>query len=565
MAARFLFAMLSVGILALCLVNYWVELTPTWKSYQTEYHALLSEHFDDPAKATQCHNTPPTFRQVYNAELDVADRCTICHLGIETPQMQDAPNPHKRHPGNLLESHPYQTVGCTVCHQGQGLATTVKAAHGHERHWRQPLLTGNFIQATCNKCHHEDEVPEAPVLTRGRQLLHTLGCVGCHKTPEVVEEKNVGPRLDAIGSKVSRKWLQKWLTDPRDFLPRGQMPRYDLSPEAVASLSAYLMTFRSDKIDGLPEPKGDFDEGTAVYREAQCIVCHVTKVDYADNLVGGTVGPDLRRIGNKVNARWLVAFLNNPHSFLPNTKMPRYHFRDSEVLDLTQFAMEEWLDYDLLDAEEEEPALPPATQAQVRQGKLLFAELGCSGCHELRGANTQPVGPDLSFIGGKPVHDLDFGRAKVRRSLPDFLFTKLTSPALLRGDFRPSLGQSVAVAIWANLKPAAMFSASHRLPDGTDTERLAWILRQAQSAGVLDNELVLPVGSLEIQEDWLLRKLNEVAALSPLKMPIFRLSDEDAAALTIAMMSFGENWPNGRETSAPMPNDCSTTRDERPS
>ena len=46
------------------------------------------------------------------------------------------------------------------------------------------------------------------------------------------------------------------------------------------------------------------------------------------NPIGGTIGPDLRKIGNKVNQRWLAAFLKNPHGFQPNTKMPGYNFTD---------------------------------------------------------------------------------------------------------------------------------------------------------------------------------------------------------------------------------------------
>ncbi|MCH7872926.1 MAG: hypothetical protein IID33_14625, partial [Planctomycetes bacterium] len=118
-----------------------------------------------------------------------------------------APNPHKPHPGDLLDSHSYQNVGCAICHEGQPLATSVEEAHGHAPHWEQPLLTGDFIQATCTKCHQEDEVPQAPVLTHGRLLLRELGCVACHEISGIEAAEKVGPRLDAIGSKVSLKWL----------------------------------------------------------------------------------------------------------------------------------------------------------------------------------------------------------------------------------------------------------------------------------------------------------------------------------------------------------------------
>ena len=53
MAFRIYFGIASLAILVLCIVNYWIELTPAWKDYQREYYALLAEKIEDPAKAAQ--------------------------------------------------------------------------------------------------------------------------------------------------------------------------------------------------------------------------------------------------------------------------------------------------------------------------------------------------------------------------------------------------------------------------------------------------------------------------------------------------------------------------------
>jgi mono/diheme cytochrome c family protein len=537
MALRIYFGIASAAILALCVANYWMELTPAWKDFQRKYYDALSEKLEDPEKAAQVRGTTPKFVQIYNAELGVADRCTICHLGMETPLMDGAANPHKPHPGSLLASHPYQTVGCTLCHQGQGLATTVEDAHGHVPHWDRPLLTGDFIQATCSKCHHDDEVPGAPVLTRGKRLLHERGCVGCHRTGEAADDEKVGPRLSLIGSKVSRPWLQKWLVNPKGYLPEAKMPHYPLDRRGANTLAAYLSTFREKAIDDLPPPKGNYEAGATIYRELQCIVCHVTREDRAGKPVGGTIGPDLRRLANKVNQRWLVAFLRNPHAFYPNTKMPRYHLSDQAVQDLAQFAMEEWVDADLRDAERREPAPPPDTAQVKKQGELLYAELACAGCHDLTGKKTELGAPDLTFIGSKPVHDLDFGGAEVPRTLPDFLYTKLRTPRALASDFRLPLGEEPAVALWKNLQPTALYSGAAALPDGSDSERTGWILARVQEEGHVDRGYQLPEGSAQEQAQWLAEICNRAGLLNPLKMPDFQLDTADAEALTIALMS----------------------------
>ncbi len=588
MMLRVHFAVASLAILVLCGTNYWVEYTPTWKQWQKEYYALLAEKIEDPQKAARAANTPPKFVQIYNRELGVTDRCVICHLGMDNPLMAGERNPHKAHPnpGNFLSSHPLEQVGCTICHHGQGAATTLDDAHGHVPHWERPLLTGDFVQATCTKCHNEEEVPGAPVLTRGKRLLRELGCVGCHRTGESVDGDKVGPRLAGIGSKVTRRWLNRWLLNPKGYLPRGKMPNFHLSPFSANALAAYLMTFRNEAIDTMPEQEGDYDAGAQLHLDEQCIDCHVS-LERGGKLVGGNIGPDLRKIANKVNQRWLVAFYKDPHAFYPRTKMPRFNFSDQQALNLAQFTIEneDWVDYDLLDADEAAPPLPADSPELKEQGKQLYDELGCAGCHDSTGEPTKPPGPDLTFIGGKPVHNLGFGDAEVRHTLPDFLYTKLKSPRSLTSDFRLPFGEDPAEAIWKNLQPTALFSKSAPLPKkGSDTQRLAWILAQVQertalppgwqlpaaagengpeeskepqtpaepeapdqqqapqapsaaAEGRLAPELKLPDLPPPEQADWLVQKLNEVGLLNSLKMPDFLLSNADAEALTIALMS----------------------------
>ncbi len=529
----------SLACLAVLLFAAFEEnFTAPWRAYQTQYASTLVETAH--AKGDSAGDYPLEIRQVYLEKLGTVDRCVTCHVGMDNKAFQDALQPLTTHSGDVLKHHPADKFGCTVCHQGQGRATGKDAAHGRVPFWDEPLLTGDFVQASCTKCHSEDVVPKAPVLSRGRHLLVELGCVGCHKAGNVAEREKVAPQLDSIGSKVSRKWLVKWLTNPKDYLPKGKMPNFGLSPGAVNALAAYLTTFHSKAIDDLPDPKGDYDAGATVYRESQCIVCHVTKLDYAENPVGGEIGPSLMKIGNKVNQRWLATFLKDPHSFLPHTKMPAFRFSDKQARDLAQFAMEEWIDYDLLDEEEAEPALPESTPEQIRQGKLLFAELNCSGCHDLADEKAKPSGPDLTFIGSMPVHQLAFGDAKVRHTVPDFLFTKLKSPKSLHHKFELPAGEDPVTAIWTSLNPASLFSGSQSLPEGSSQEHLAWILDQVQQAGIVDTKQRIPQGSLDSQAQWLVDQLDRAGELNPLKMPNFEISDDDAKALTIALMSLSD-------------------------
>jgi len=540
----------SVSSLVMLLMAAFEEnFTADWRTHQQDYVNVLVENSSD--AAIQPVNYPLEIRQNYLQELDRVDRCVTCHVGIDNPAMKELSQPLTTHPGDILKHHPADKYGCTICHQGQGRATDKDAAHGHVPFWDKPLLVGDFVQASCTQCHHDVEVPQAPVLNRGRQLLSELGCVGCHKTGENITAERVGPQLDSIGSKVTRRWLRKWLANPGDYLPKHKMPNYQMNSGTVDALAAYLMTAKNEKIDRLKKIEGDYDEGATIYREAQCIVCHVTKLDYADNPVGGQIGPSLLKIGNKVNQQWLVTFLQDPHSFLPHTKMPGYHFSKKEAIDLSQFAIEEWVDYDLLDTEEKEPALPAVTPEQVQYGKLLYAELGCASCHELQGLKAKRNAPDLTRIGSTPVHQLSFGDAKVPHTIPDFLYTKIKSPKSLHHHFELPISGEASVSIWENLKPLAIFSGTHSLPESSEADRLDWILKHAITAGILDKELKMPEGTTAEQAAWLVEVFNKSGSLNPLKMPDFDLSDNQAASLTIALMSLSETGAPSKRFEAP--------------
>ena len=98
---------------------------------------------------------------------------------------------------------------------------------------------------------------------------------------------------------------------------------------------------------------------------------------------------------------------------------------------------------------------------------MPFGESLLAACHDLTEQKTKPTGPDLTFIGSKSVHDLDFGEAKVNRTLPDFLFTKLKLPKSLSSRFRLHFGEDAPTALWKNLQPAAMFSAIGVVAEGS--------------------------------------------------------------------------------------------------
>ena len=85
---------------------------------------------------------------------------------------------------------------------------------------RRPYFSRYLIQSSCGKCHLDKEVPFAPLLSKGRDVIEKAGCSGCHKVRLYENQERVGPSLDRLGSKVNRTWLLRWLSNPRNMTLR---------------------------------------------------------------------------------------------------------------------------------------------------------------------------------------------------------------------------------------------------------------------------------------------------------------------------------------------------------
>lgn len=94
-----------------------------------------------------------------DVDIEQVDRCHTCHMGVTSKAYADAsiPKRFRSHPRRdwLIDAHSIEKFGCTVCHQGQGRATddlahagwVLEQRHGHERwhfagdhYWEDPML-----------------------------------------------------------------------------------------------------------------------------------------------------------------------------------------------------------------------------------------------------------------------------------------------------------------------------------------------------------------------------------------------------------------------------------------
>jgi mono/diheme cytochrome c family protein len=339
--------------------------------------------------------------------------------------------------------------------------------------WKQPVLPAQFEQASCGACHHDD-LAQTPKLNHGRQLMVKYNCTACHQLQDIPRPAMLGPDLTNIGTKVSREWIYKWLNEPRTLndangnvvvngvATEPRMPKFDLSDAELRALSAYLSVQRITAIapsrislsvvNSHGKDQAAVDEGQTRFNQMFCVTCHSIAVDRGGEikLIGGDIGPELTKVGSKVKAEWLVAWLKDPQGYLEHTKMPRFEWTDKDLYQVSQYLMNKLTDPDLL---KDVPQLGATTPNEIQLGQRLFVEKGCAECHVIRGVTPRPsFGPDLSAMGiaggvrvletrvpkdksfavhfvRASVDRLDIGEAVVPRSMINYIETKLINPA----------------------------------------------------------------------------------------------------------------------------------------
>ena len=342
--------------------------------------------------------------------------------------------------------------------------------------WKEPILPAQFAQGTCGACHQED-LPQTPQLNHGRQLIVRYNCIACHRLQGIDRPEMLAPDLTNISVKVSREWIYKWLKDPRSISDaegnqvvdgvylEPRMPKFQLTDVELRAISAYLITQRRKPITrsgsyrtaaGHVNEK-DAEDGKTRFNQMFCVTCHALAVTRGGEtkLIGGDIGPELTKVGSKVNPDWLSAWLSNPGGYLRHTGMPQYDWSQKDLHVVTQFILGQLTDPDLL---KDVPKLAPPTPAEVQAGERVFREKGCAQCHVIEGVEpSNKFGPDLSALamaGGPFVVDvkykegasaslhfvksdtkeLEVGVSQIPHSMITYIQRKINDPASLASE-----------------------------------------------------------------------------------------------------------------------------------
>jgi cytochrome c2 len=234
-----------------------------------------------------------------------------------------------------------------------------------------------------NSTHRTWTAPNTGSAGRGKQLVESVGCMGCHIAQDTVTdadgkvrpvtredfplERNYGFNLTGVGTKTHPGWIYNWVKNPKNYYPDAPMPDLRLTDSEAADVTAYLVTLQ--KPDFLRTPLRPIEP--AILRE----------------LAKG----------------YLINTLSD---------------RDADAR-LSSMTRDEQLVY---------------------LGRRTIEKYGCYSCHNIKGfEGLKPIGTELTTEGSKALHRFDFGfvheyehesgkEEHVLYTVPSWVYNKLRSP-----------------------------------------------------------------------------------------------------------------------------------------
>jgi len=555
---RRLFAVTSVLFLLVLAISPAKSWLRSYRSIQGDYRRLGMARAKSLKAAREYQTRPVAIQQTWLRDLDDrVDRCTTCHAGVADPLMTNVREPLRTHVETAHTPASFDRFGCTSCHGGEGPATSIAEAHGTEPGSGSPMIPAAYVEAGCGRCHGSDSISEAPILSRGRVLLAESGCYACHTVRGQEAFRSPAPPLTTIPMKTGGMWLAKWLRGPKAVDPNATMQDFRLTAGEIEQLSHYLFNQAipwdvAHRIQSAQsEPAGDAASGKKLFSESRCISCHTVEGK------GNGSAPELSKVASSASRGWLLAFVRDPQGINPRTRMPRYHFSETESRDIVAYMEDE-----LRDFEAPKELLEPVrvNQTLAEKGERLFRTKGCFSCHSEPSGSEEKFGPELNGIGDKRAASLDFGkRTDLPRTLPSWLGAKIVSPRSFAEGLRMpaySFGAddqravvTALLSIGSQPVPEAYRFAPPRspalVPGGPvgaliDRYRCLSCHQIGERGGDVSTAPLTFEGS-KVQRDWLIDYLVLSYSLRPIleeRMPVLRMPREEATQLADALESF---------------------------
>lgn len=236
--------------------------------------------------------------------------------------------------------------------------------------------------------HRPWSPPGAGDAARGKQIVGSVGCLGCHIDTEQVKdektgrmrlakredfplERNYGFNFTGVGTKANAAWIYNWIKNPKAYYADAPMPSLRLTDQEASDVTAYLLTMQKPGFMDTP------------------------------------IRPAYRQAVHDLAKGYLINTLSDRDAELKLKSMP---------------------DHDQL----------------VYLGQRSIEKYGCYSCHNIKGfEGLKPIGTELTVEGSKALHLFDFGfmndqqwknedgaTEHVIHTVPSWVYNKLRNPRI---------------------------------------------------------------------------------------------------------------------------------------
>jgi mono/diheme cytochrome c family protein len=401
---------------------------------------------------------------------DVYASCNDCH---SSERMLADAAPFTRGHKIVMES------GCVGCHEIKGLTdlprvgpelnhltakTTpqwiyswVKNPPAYNPHTRMPNFLLNNEEAEAVTAYltnisetyrPERNYPGGGNPARGKQLVESVGCLGCHAIEDndrVREGRGLGydiaPELSKVGGKVTGDWLYDWIRDPKKYRPDTRMPSLRLSDSEARDVTSYLLSLNNKVHDESVELRLNdpaiIGQGRDLIRRYGCHGCHDIKGMERE----GRVSVSLSNFGRKAVQEmdfgettidhtwedWVYNKLENSRIFRTERivqMMPVFKLTDEEIKDVRTFLRGMRTD----DFGGEFKRSGNGRMDDIERGQKFIIDNNCIACHRIE-AIDGAIATAIENPGMRPPVITGMGAKGQEQWLYDFL----RSPSTVRG------------------------------------------------------------------------------------------------------------------------------------
>jgi mono/diheme cytochrome c family protein len=187
--------------------------------------------------------------------------------------------------------------------------------------------------------------PRLQQVREGRWLIEQYNCMGCHVINDhggfirrLYEDNptSAPPILNGEGEKVQPQWFFGFLQDPARqplrFWLKVRMPTFHLTHEETTKIVSYFTAvaqlknpffFWDSQQDSTPEllKAGELLMSDQYF---SCWSCHVRGSQTPEGPMEQWA-PNLAYARERLNPRWILAWIKDPNALMPGTKMPSFY------------------------------------------------------------------------------------------------------------------------------------------------------------------------------------------------------------------------------------------------